>query len=134
MRTARGPLARAWRHGYGSRMTDSTHVALLVTGASGHLGRRVLDLLLESGVRNLAATTRTPRSLEDLASRGVQVREADFGRPDTLPAAFAGVDRMLLVSTDVIDTAGTRAARPRRLSRAPLFAGHHHLDLLGDSR
>ena len=63
---------------------------LLVTGASGHLGRRVLDLLLAAGTRSIIATTRYPDRLADFARRGVVVRWADFDKPDSLEAAFAG--------------------------------------------
>ena len=76
---------------------------LLVTGASGHLGRRVLDLLLAAGTRSIIATTRYPDRLADFARRGVVVRWADFDKPDSLEAAFAGAHRMLLISTDGAD-------------------------------
>ncbi|MBX3010437.1 MAG: SDR family oxidoreductase [Caldilineaceae bacterium] len=80
-------------------MTTQT---LLVTGGSGHLGRRVLELLLDAKAGKLVTTTRTPEKLADLAARGVDVRKADFGDPSTLTTAFAGVDRLLLISLDVI--------------------------------
>lgn len=72
---------------------------LLVTGASGHLGRRVLELLLASGTRSLIATTRYPDRLADFARRGVVVRYADFDKPESLASAFTGAHRMLLAST-----------------------------------
>ena len=81
---------------------------LLVTGASGGLGRRVVELLAESGADRLVATTRTPDTLTDLARRGVEVRRADFDDAKSLPAAFAGADRLLLVSTDAIAFPGRR--------------------------
>lgn len=74
---------------------------LLVTGASGHLGRRVVELLLEANAGPIIATTRTPDKLADLSARGVTVRAADFDDPASLQAAFAGADRLLLISTDV---------------------------------
>ncbi|MBX3219866.1 MAG: NAD(P)H-binding protein [Labilithrix sp.] len=78
---------------------------LLVTGASGHLGRRVLNLLLAAGTRSIVATTRYPDRLADFARRGVVVRGADFDRPESLDAAFAGAHRMLLISTNAADGA-----------------------------
>ncbi len=91
---------------------------LLVTGASGHLGRRVLEHLLAAGTRSIIATTRFPDRLADFARRGVTVRWADFDKPESLPAAFAGAHRMLLVSTDVVD--GTE--RRRRQHAAAIAA------------
>src|SRR6476469_7926848 len=75
-------------------------MTLLVTGASGHLGRLVVEALLEHGTpaAQVVATARTPESISDLADRGVQVRRADYTDPASLDAAFAGVDRLLLVS------------------------------------
>ena len=75
-------------------------MTLLVTGASGHLGRLVVEALLERGTpaADVVATARTPESISDLADRGVQVRRADYTDPASLDAAFVGVDRVLLVS------------------------------------
>ncbi|MFL6075490.1 MAG: NAD(P)H-binding protein [Mycobacteriales bacterium] len=71
-----------------------------VTGASGHLGRRVIENLLSRGVPagEIVAVVRTPEKAADLAGRGVDVRLGDYSRPETLPAALAGVRRLLLVS------------------------------------
>jgi NAD(P)H dehydrogenase (quinone) len=74
---------------------------ILVTGASGQLGRAVVRHLLESqGVApaSLIAVTRDPAKLADLAARGVTVRAGDFKAADTLPAAFAGADKVLIIS------------------------------------
>lgn len=77
---------------------------LLVTGASGKLGRKTVELLLDKGAApaSIIATTRDPSKLEDLAAKGVQVRAADFDDAASLPAAFAGADRMAIISTDVL--------------------------------
>ncbi len=88
---------------------------LLVTGAAGKLGGSVVTLLLdEFGVApaDLVAGTRDPGKLAELAARGVTVGALDFDKPETLAAAFTGVDRLLLVSTDAIGSrlAGQRAA------------------------
>jgi NAD(P)H dehydrogenase (quinone) len=71
-----------------------------VTGATGGLGRRAVRELLDRGVpaSDVVAVVRRPDAAADLAARGVQVRLGDYSRPDTLPAALAGVDRLLLVS------------------------------------
>ena len=71
-----------------------------VTGATGHLGRLVVDELLARGVpaADVVAVVRNPGKATDLAARGVDVREGDYDRPETLPGALAGVQRLLLVS------------------------------------
>lgn len=71
-----------------------------VTGASGHLGRRVVENLLARGVPagEIVAVVRTQEKVADLAGRGIDVRQGDYSRPETLPAALAGVRRLLLVS------------------------------------
>ncbi len=84
-------------------MPANTLPTLLVTGASGQLGRRVLELLLEGPHGTLIGATRSPEKLADFAARGVVVREADFADSASLDAAFAGVDRLLLISTDSFD-------------------------------
>lgn len=100
---------------------------LLVTGASGHLGRRVVELLLEAGAGHVIAATRTPKKLADLAARGVEVRQADFDQADSLAAAFAGVDRLLLISTDAVMEPGHRLAQHRAAITAAVKAGVKHV-------
>ncbi|MGI0493893.1 SDR family oxidoreductase [Alkalinema pantanalense CENA528] len=77
----------------------TTNERLLVTGASGQLGQLVVEALLHAGQTNLIATTRQPENLAHFASRGVEVRAADFNQPETLVPAFAGATRLLLIST-----------------------------------
>jgi len=72
---------------------------IVVTGATGQLGRLVIDALLETvPADQLVAAVRNPEKAADLISRGVQVREADYDRPETLALAFAGADKLLLIS------------------------------------
>lgn len=81
-------------------MTDDRHT-LLVTGASGGLGQLVIGNLLDRhGIapERIIAVTRSPERIADLARRGVIVRKGDFADPEGLEAAFAGADRMLLIS------------------------------------
>jgi NAD(P)H dehydrogenase (quinone) len=99
---------------------------LFVTGASGHLGRRVVELLLEKAQGKIVAGTRKPEKLADLAARGVEVRHADFEDPKSLEAALAGVDRVLIISTDAIDRPGRRLAQHRTAVTAAASAGVKH--------
>src|SRR5262245_23048381 len=101
---------------------------LLVTGASGHLGRRALEILIGvPGDRTIVATTRRPEALADLAAKGVVVRRADFDDEATLDAAFAGVERALLISTDATEPPGRRVAQHRRAIDALARAKVKHL-------
>lgn len=100
---------------------------LLVTGASGQLGRRVVELLLEKQAGHVIAMTRDPSKLADLAKRGVEVRKGDFDAPATLADAFAGVDRALLISTDAVGRPGGRKAHHKAAVAAAVAAGVKHL-------
>jgi NAD(P)H dehydrogenase (quinone) len=74
-------------------------VEVAVTGASGHLGRKVADLLLERlDPSQVILLTRTPDALASYSERGVVVRHADFDEPSTLAEAFSGAERALLIS------------------------------------
>ena len=103
---------------------------LLVTGASGHLGRAVIAHLLDTvGIPadRIIATSRTPATLADLAARGVTVRAADFDDPASLEAAFTGADRLLLVSTDALLEPGKRLQQHRAAVQAAVAAGVQHV-------
>lgn len=105
-------------------MSTFTNVPLLVTGASGKLGRIAVEELLARGATKVIAGTRDPSKLADLAERGVEVRKVDFDDAASLAAAFAGVERLLLVSTDGI---GTRVAQQTAAIQAAKAAGVKHI-------
>lgn len=74
-----------------------------VTGASGKLGRLVLDeLLRQTDAANVVALARDPATLQEYDQRGVQVRKADYDDPASLKAALRGVDRLLLISGNAV--------------------------------
>ncbi|MGW7051886.1 SDR family oxidoreductase [Streptomyces sp. NPDC054887] len=75
-------------------------MSTVVTGATGRLGRLVVDALLADGVpaASIAAVVRDKAKAADLAERGVELRVADYDRPETLADAFEAGDRVLLVS------------------------------------
>lgn len=80
-------------------------MSLVITGASGQLGRRAAELLLQTDGINpvdVVLITRTPDKLTDLAARGAAVRRGDFADVETLSRAFEGATRVLLVSTDAV--------------------------------
>ncbi len=104
-----------------------TNDKLLVTGASGQLGRRVLQLLLDAEAGPIVATTRTPAALAELAAKGVEVRAADFDDPASLKTAFAGVRRALLISTDALDRPGRRLEQHQNAIAALEAAGVQHV-------
>ncbi|RJX40538.1 NAD-dependent epimerase/dehydratase family protein [Paenibacillus pinisoli] len=73
----------------------------LVTGATGKLGSKVVETLLKKvPAAELAVSVRNPEKAEHLRARGIDVRHGDFDQPDTLDAAFAGVERLLIISAD----------------------------------
>jgi NAD(P)H dehydrogenase (quinone) len=74
-----------------------------VTGATGKLGRLVLDEMLEKvDAKDVVALARDPSALADYAAKGVQVRQADYDDPASLEAALKGVDRVLLISGNAV--------------------------------
>jgi NAD(P)H dehydrogenase (quinone) len=97
-------------------------MSLVVTGASGHLGRLTVQALLDRGVaaNRIVATARTLESVTDLADRGVVVRHADYSDPHSLKEGFAGADRVLLVSSSAV---GQRVEQHRNVVDAARGAG-----------
>ncbi len=100
---------------------------LLVTGASGNLGKAVVAELRRLGAKKVIAATRTPGKNPELAALGVEEREADFDRPDTLQTAFRGVERLLLVSTDSLHAPGLRVKQHRAAVQAAKNVGVEHI-------
>jgi NAD(P)H dehydrogenase (quinone) len=78
-------------------VADFSNSVLGVSGASGYVGRAAISNLKTRGAKKIVALTRDPGKLADI--EGVEVRAADFYKPETLEAAFAGIDRLLLIST-----------------------------------
>ncbi len=99
---------------------------ILVTGASGKLGRAVITHLLDSrGVApaRIVAGSRDPDKLAELAARGVATRKVDFDDPAGLEHAFADTGTVLIISTDALDGAGTRLRQHRAAVAAAQKAG-----------
>jgi len=94
---------------------------IAVTGATGQLGRIVIDALLKKvPAAEIVAAVRTPAKAADLAALGVIVRQANYSQPETLEAAFAGVDKLLLISGSEV---GQREAQHKAVIDAAKAAG-----------
>jgi NAD(P)H dehydrogenase (quinone) len=106
-------------------MSETASPQLLVTGANGKLGRLVIERLVAAGVPNVVAGSREPHKLP--AHKGVLHRRADFDDPASLDAAFRGVDRVLVISSDRIDVPGLRIRQHRAAVDAAKRAGVKHL-------
>jgi NAD(P)H dehydrogenase (quinone) len=79
----------------------------IVTGASGALGRKVVENLLKHVPANeIAVSVRDPQKVSDIASRGVRVRQGDFSDAASLRHAWAGAKRLLLISSNTAATGG----------------------------
>ena len=102
---------------------------ILVTGANGQLGRRIVQHLIARAPAllggQLAVSVRDPARADDLARRGVHVRQGDFSQPESLARAFAGAERLVMVSTD--GPRALRIAQHRNAIQAAREAGVRHI-------
>jgi len=105
-------------------MTDHRNSPILVTGAGGALGRLVLAELTARGATDLRAGSRNPEALKLAGATPVHV---DFDEPASLEAGFAGVERLLIISTDAIDASGTRQRQHLAAVAAAARAGVAHV-------
>ncbi len=94
---------------------------IVITGASGQLGRLVIAQLLETvPASRLVAAVRDPAKVVDLAAKGVQVRQADYSQPATLDRAFEGAEKVLLISSSEV---GQRVTQHQAVIDAAKRAG-----------
>lgn len=92
-----------------------------VTGANGQLGRLVIEALasrLPPG--GVVALVRDPAHLSAPFPDGVEIRQGDYGRPESLDIALKDVDRLLLISSNAL---GARVAQHRNVIAAATQAG-----------
>jgi NAD(P)H dehydrogenase (quinone) len=101
-------------------------MTILVTGASGHLGRLAIDALLARGVApsELVAGARTPSAIADLAERGVATVALDYTDTASIEAALEGVTKVLLISGSEV---GQRAIQHANVITAAAAAGIEQL-------
>ena len=77
---------------------------VLVTGATGHLGKATIDFLLKrTSADQIAALARNPGKAEELKSKKVHVRLGDYTDYQSLLDAFKGVDKLLLISASDLE-------------------------------
>lgn len=94
---------------------------IAITGATGQLGRLVIDALLKTVPANqIVAAVRSPEKAADLAALGVQVRKGDYTDAASLVAAFQGASKLLLISSSEV---GQRAPQHRAVIDAAKQAG-----------
>jgi NAD(P)H dehydrogenase (quinone) len=94
-----------------------------VSGASGHLGRAVIsELLQRAGGREIVAISRTPEAVAGPA----QVRFGDYDQPESLDAGYAGLDRLLIITT-LAPEPGRRSAQNVAAIDAAVRAGVGHI-------
>jgi len=92
-----------------------------ITGASGELGRRTAECVLQTHPpRDVVLFSRTPDSLSALSVTGAVARHADFNHADSLTESFQGVDVLLLISTDAV---GHRSSQQQAAIKAAAAAG-----------
>jgi NAD(P)H dehydrogenase (quinone) len=99
---------------------------IIISGASGQLGELVVKELLARKVdpKNLILVSRTPEKLAEYAKMGAVTRYGDVDHPESLPAAYAGGTRMLMIS---LGGAGSRAPRHKLAFDAAAKAGVRHI-------
>jgi NAD(P)H dehydrogenase (quinone) len=97
-------------------------MSVVVTGATGHLGRLIVESLLARGVaaEEVVAGGRQIDKLDDLAERGVAVAPIDYSDDASLAAAFVGADTLMLVSGSEV---GSRVAQHGAAVAAATAAG-----------
>ncbi|MFE5296082.1 NAD(P)H-binding protein [Streptomyces sp. NPDC056632] len=104
-------------------------MSIVVTGATGQLGRLVIDELLDRvPAESVAAVVRDKDKAAGLAERGVELRIADYSSPETLAGAFAAGDRVLLISGSEV---GQRVAQHTAVIAAAKAAGVAQLAYTG---
>lgn len=97
---------------------------IIVTGATGRLGRLIVEqLLVDMPTESIGATTRNPSKAGDLADRGVRIRHGDFAEPSTLATAFEGVTQLLIISSNAAALGGDALAQHRAAIDAAKAAG-----------
>ncbi|EFL34183.1 NmrA family protein [Streptomyces viridochromogenes DSM 40736] len=79
-------------------------MSIIVTGATGHLGRHVVEQLLEKvPAEQITAVVRNPEKAAGFADRGVKIATADYNTPGSFDGLFSAGDKVLLISGNEFD-------------------------------
>jgi NAD(P)H dehydrogenase (quinone) len=103
---------------------------ILVTGAAGQLGRATIHHLLATSriaPGDIIAASRDTAKLADFKEQGIETRIADFDDQEGLERTFAGVDRLLIISTDELAAPGKRLLQHKAAVSAAVKAGVRHV-------
>jgi NAD(P)H dehydrogenase (quinone) len=100
-------------------------MTIAITGATGQLGQLTIQSLLKkTSAQDIVAVVRNPAKASTLSDLGVDVRQANYTNIETLSAAFAGVEKLLLISSSEV---GQRAAQHQNVIDAAKNAGVKHI-------
>ncbi|MEC0171293.1 SDR family oxidoreductase [Paenibacillus graminis] len=102
-------------------------MTIMITGATGQLGKLIIEQLLEQvPAAQIIAGVRHPDKAMQYKEKGIEVRLADYDRPETLQDACTGVNRLLLISSSHTDD-DVRLVQHKRVIDAAKAAGVAHI-------
>ena len=93
---------------------------ILITGATGHLGKATIDFLLKKGIsaNNIAALVRDEAKAADLKALGITLRKGDYHDYASLETAFQGIDKLLLISSSDMNDRTTQQLNVVKAAKA----------------
>ncbi len=97
---------------------------ILITGATGALGKMVTEKLLDKGIHNLAVLVRDPEKAKDLEDRGVDIRKGNYEDERSLLSPFSGIDKLYFISGSEIQN---RTQQHLNVVNAAKEAGVKHI-------
>ena len=98
---------------------------IAITGATGQLGNLIIEQLLQlTAAQNIVALVRNVDKAEHFKTQGIELREFDYDRPETLVPALLGIDKLLLISANEI---GRRTPQHQAVINAAKVAGVPYL-------
>ena len=98
---------------------------IAITGATGQLGNLIIEQLLQlTAAQNIVALVRNIDKAEHFKAQGIELREFDYDRPETLVPALLGIDKLLLISANEI---GRRTPQHQAVIDAAKVAGVPYL-------